>query len=140
MVYEKIVNGVKLKHIMGCWYTNIEHGRRHQPLQLMTYDNNLRYSKHKELKNTGYLKYDNYDAMDVPFVDAIPSDYRGVMGVPITFLGDYSPEQFEILGMASSAGYNKEIVGIDLINGHDGRPIINNKVVYARVFIRNRGI
>ena len=81
------------------WFTNLEHGRRHQPLQLMTWDDNLKYSKHKEVKGkTSYDRYDNYDAIEVPFTDAIPSDYDGVMGVPISFLDKYCPEQFEILG------------------------------------------
>jgi len=58
---------------------------------------NLRFSKHKELKGkTAYDRYDNYDAIEVPFTDAIPSDYDGVMGVPISFLDKYCPEQFEI--------------------------------------------
>lgn len=82
----------------SCWYTNLEHGRRHQPLSLMTMSDNLRYSKHKELRGkAGYDHYDNYDAIEVPYTDAIPSDYDGVMGVPISFLGKYCPEQFEIV-------------------------------------------
>ena len=51
---------------------------------------------------TGYPKYDNYDAIEVPFTDAIPSDYDGVMGVPISFLDKYCPEQFEILGITKT--------------------------------------
>lgn len=62
----------------SCWFTSIEHGRRHQPLALMTMADNLRFSKHKELKGrTAYIHYDNYDAIEVPFTDAIPSDYGG---------------------------------------------------------------
>src|SRR5690606_35956717 len=78
----------------SCWFTNIEHGRRHQPLQLMTMADNIRFSRHKEIKGVGYQRYVNYDAIEVGFVDAIPSDYDGVMGVPITFLDKYNPEQF----------------------------------------------
>lgn len=81
----------------SCWYTNIEHGRRHQPLPLMTMDENIKFSKHKEIRVRGYQPYDNYDAIEVPFTDAIPSDYYGVMGVPISFLDKYCPEQFEIV-------------------------------------------
>jgi len=81
----------------SCWFTNLEHGRRHQPLQLMTMADNLKYSKHKEVRGMGYLHYDNYDAIDIPYTDAIPSDYDGVMGVPITFMDKYCPEQFEII-------------------------------------------
>ena len=84
------------------WFTNIEHGRRHQPLQLMTMKDNIKYSKHKEVKGIGYQKYDNYDAIEVPYTDAIPSDYDGAMGVPISFLDKYCPEQFEILGMCEN--------------------------------------
>ena len=82
----------------SCWFTSIEHGRRHEPLPLMSMADNLRFSKHKELKGkAAYDRYDNYDAIEVPFTDAIPSDYDGVMGVPISFLIKYCPEQFEIL-------------------------------------------
>ena len=84
-----------------CWYTNIEHGRRHQLLSLMTMDDNVKYSKHKVIKENGYLNYNNYDAIDIPFVDAIPSDYDGKMGVPVTFLDKYCPEQFEIIGISN---------------------------------------
>lgn len=82
----------------SCWYTNIDHGRRHQPLSLMTMAENLRFSRHKDIKGRkDYIHYDNYDAIEVPYTDAIPSDYEGVMGVPISFLDKYCPEQFEIL-------------------------------------------
>ena len=82
----------------SCWFTNIEHGRRHEPLRLMTMKDNLRFSKHKEIRENGYPKYDNYDAIEVPFTDAIPSDYEECLGVPVTFLDKYNPDQFEILG------------------------------------------
>jgi hypothetical protein len=82
----------------ACWFTNIDHGKRHQPLPLMTQVDNIKFSKHKEIKGQGYRKYDNYDAIEVSFTDAIPSDFDGVMGVPNSFLHKYSPEQFEILG------------------------------------------
>jgi len=80
------------------WFTNIEHGRRHEPLPLLTMEDNIMYSSHKEIKGKKYYHYDNYDAIEVPYSDAIPSDYDGVMGVPITFLDKYCPEQFEIIG------------------------------------------
>lgn len=83
------------------WFTNIDHGGRHEPLPLMPMADNLRYSRHKELKGKpAYDRYDNYDAIDVPYTDAIPSDYDGVMGVPISWVDKYCPEQFEIIGMA----------------------------------------
>ena len=86
----------------SCWYTNLEHGRRHQPLQLMTEADNIKFSKHKEIRDVGYQHYENYDAIEVPYTDAIPSDYKGMMGVPISFLDKYCPEQFEILGMCEN--------------------------------------
>lgn len=82
----------------ACWFTNIDHGRRHEPLQLMTLDDNVRFSKHKDVRSVGYQHYYNFpEAIEVPWVDSIPSDYDGVMGVPITFLDKYNPDQFEIL-------------------------------------------
>ncbi len=85
------------------WLTNLEHGKRHQPLRLMTMDDNLKYSKHKDIKELGYPKYDNYDAIDVSFTDAIPKKYNGIMGVPVTFLDKYNPEQFKIIGLGNGA-------------------------------------
>jgi hypothetical protein len=100
-------NGVKYIRIKGVrWWTNLDHGRRHEKLPLMTIKDNLRYSKHKEIKGkAAYDRYDNYDAIEVPYTDAIPSDYDGVMGVPITFLDKYNPEQFEILGLSGEPDY-----------------------------------
>lgn len=80
-----------------CWFTNIDHGRRHQPLSLMTMEDNVLFSRHKDVRGVGYKHYDNFDAIEVPSNDAIPSDYEGVMGVPITFMDKYCPEQFEII-------------------------------------------
>jgi hypothetical protein len=97
--YSVTEDGVFIKNIMGViWFTNIDHGRRHEPMVLMTESDNIKFSKHKEVKGVGYSKYDNFDAIEVPYADAIPSDYEGVMGVPISFLSKYNPDQFEILG------------------------------------------
>jgi hypothetical protein len=79
------------RHGNSCWFTNIDHGRRHEPLQLMTKADNIKFSKHKEVRGVGYPPYDNFDAIEVPFVDAIPSDHDGMMGVPITFLAGTTP-------------------------------------------------
>lgn len=87
------------------WFTNLDHGKRHEPLNLMTMADNIKHSKHKEIKGQEYQKYDNYDAIEIPFTDAIPSDYDGVMGVPITFLDKYCPEQFEILFLGNLNGF-----------------------------------
>lgn len=119
-------NGNRFIRVKGVrWFTNIEHGRRHQPMQLMTMEDNLKYSKHKEIKGrAGYDHYDNYDAIDVPYSDAIPSDYEGVMGVPITFLDKYCPEQFEI---------------IKFRKGDDDKDLcVNGKYPYFRILIRKK--
>ena len=108
--FERQIDGKAVNRVPGvCWFTNVDHGRRHQPLDLLTMDENIMYSKHREIRGKGYDRYDNYDAIEVPFVDAIPSDYNGVMGVPITFLDKYCPEQFEILGITKTwfGGANK---------------------------------
>lgn len=81
----------------SCWFTSIEHGKRHQPLPLMTMADNIKFSRHKDIRGLEYQHYDNYDAIEVPHTDAIPSDYDGVMGVPISFLDKYCPEQFKIV-------------------------------------------
>ena len=94
-------NGNHFIRVKGVrWFTNIEHGRRHEPLSLMTMADNIKFSRHKDIRGKGYQHYDNYDAIEVPHTDAIPSDYDGVMGVPISFLDKYCPEQFVIIGMA----------------------------------------
>ena len=99
---------------------------------LMSMADNLRFSKHKELKGkAAYDRYDNYDAIEVPFTDAIPSDYEGVMGVPISFLIKYCPEQFEILGC--NRGIDQDP------NGVYGRSAyIHNVEVFKRLFIQYR--
>lgn len=131
------------------WFTNIDHGRRHQPLQLMTMKDNLKFSKHKEILENGYQKYENFDAIDVSFTDAIPSDYKGVMGVPITFLNKYNPDQFVILGFGAGelgveAGvqpYDRKLKKLSSAL-RDGIPFIYDKeknsvkVPYARIFIQ----
>lgn len=90
-------NGNKFIRVKGVrWFSNIEHGRRHQPLSLMSESDNLRFNK--AVQETGYITYENYDAIEVPRTDAIPADHKGVMGVPISFLDKYNPDQFEILG------------------------------------------
>ena len=96
--FEREIDGKKASRVAGvCWFTNIDHGVRHEPLKLMTKADNLKFNK--SVKENGYQKYDNYDAIEVSRVDSIPSDEKGVMGVPITFLGKYNPDQFEILDL-----------------------------------------
>ena len=109
----------------SCWFTNIEHGRRHQPLELMNKADNLKFNK--KIKENGYPKYDNYDAIEVCETKAIPSDYDGVMGVPISFLDKYCPEQFYIKGLDRYVEDNKNY-------GH--RFKINGRETYARILIK----
>lgn len=104
-------NGKKMISVAGTgWYTNIDHGRRHLPLKLMTMTDNLRFNKKMKGK-AAYEKYDNYDAIEVSFTECIPSDYEGIMGVPISFLNKYNPDQFEILG-ATQRGCHDEVPDI----------------------------
>lgn len=113
----------------SCWFTNLDHGKRHQPLTLMTTIDNIKFSKHKEIKGKEYQKYDTYDAINIPFTDAIPSDYDGVMGVPISFLDKYSPEQFEILGIDRYIEDNPN---------YGKRFTIGGNEIYARILIKHK--
>ena len=127
--WDRIENGKKIGKVPAIsWFTNLEHDHRNRPLDLtQRYD--PRY----------YPKYDNYDAIECSKVMDIPRDYDGVIGVPITFLDKYCPTQFRIVGMSASAKYRKEIVGLPFIgneNKDDGRPILNGKNTYARIFIQ----
>lgn len=130
----------------SCWFTNMEHGRRHQPLKLMTMADNLKFNK-KMKGQTDYYRYDNYDAIEIPFTELIPSDYEGIMGVPISFLDKYCPEQFEIIWIACGNTYAnapKEILEELKFNpnmkygGGLGSTIVNGKATYSRIFIRHK--
>lgn len=125
---EQESNGVRLVPVSSKWFTNIEHGRRHQPLDLDTMDNNLRFNSQIKNDSKSYQKYDNYDAIEVPRTDGIPSDYDGVMGVPISFLDKYCPEQFEILGIDRYIADNPR---------QGKRFDLNGKEIYARILIRH---
>lgn len=131
----------------ACWYTNINHGRRHRPMQLMNMADNIKFSKHKQIRENGYQKYDNYNAIEVPFADAIPADYDGVMGVPITFMDKYCPEQFEIIWQASGNAYANAPEGVMEFLQFDptvkyggglGAAVLGGKAVYSRILIKKR--
>ncbi|MBR1436747.1 MAG: adenine-specific methyltransferase EcoRI family protein [Bacteroidales bacterium] len=153
----------KQLHFRNCrWFTNIDFGGRHEPLVLDTMAHNLKFNKklkNKLEKDFGLIRYphyDNMDAIEVPFTEGIPSDYDGIMGVPITFLDRYNPNQFEILGlsrdmdMPTKTGLKAEFVDAyfaqgntgQIMEGHpdlglyanDGRAILP----YRRVMIRHR--
>ena len=114
-------DGRKYIRVKGVrWFTNLDHGGRHEQLQLMTITNNLKFNKKliKKLKNDyGDIKYpcyNNYNAIEIPFTECIPSDYDGMMGVPITFMDKYNPEQFEIIGMPTASSNEGSLnLGID---------------------------
>jgi len=126
-VYITRVQGVR-------WFTNLEHGRLHQPLPLMTESDIIKFVTKKPFE-----KYDNYKAIEVSLVKNIPSDYEGVMGVPVSFLDKYNPDQFEIVG----SDYNvKQGLLPELVNpkwkGKIDRGYINNKRIYTRILIKHK--
>jgi len=111
----------------------------------MTVEDNLRFSKHKEINGkAAYDRYDNYDAIEVPFTDAIPGDYDGVMGVPVTFLDKYNPDQFEILGSSMTLGVRMSQIaekGSYLQGGprfYIGNGDGSYRRMYDRIVIRHR--
>ena len=129
--FEKIVDGKRLKHIMGCWFTNLDTTKRHENLTL-----------YRQYDPKVYPRYDNYDAINVDKVAEIPYDYEGPMGVPITFLDKYNPDQFEIIGLANDKR-DKDPIFIK------GKPtyldpqhksfvgmVLNGKAPYARIIIK----
>ena len=120
--YDEIRDGVLMKNVPSIWYTNIETPKRFWDIPL--------YKKYSPEENP---HYDNYDAIEVSKTAEIPEDYFGVMGVPITFLDKYNPNQFEILGCTYSygdCGCHKD--------GTSWGAKINGKDIYKRLFIRRR--
>jgi hypothetical protein len=107
-----------------CWFTNLDHSKRHEDIIL-----------YKNFKEEEYPKYDFYDAVNVNKVAEIPVDYKGIMGVPITFMDKYNPDQFEILGFMNTGEENE---GIRYSGTPHGRPTINGKEIYFRILIRNK--
>ena len=109
-----------------CWYTNLDITKRHEDLLL--------YRRYKE-DLSRYPKYDNYDAIEVSKVKDIPEDYWGVMGVPITFMDKYNPDQFDIVGCSESEGRGFSN-GLWDPASKTAQPIINGHKVYKRLFVR----
>src|SRR5574344_1288683 len=103
------------------WFTNLDINKRHEDLIL-----------YKTYTPEEYPKYDNYDAINVNKTADIPMDYAGVMGVPITFLDKYNPEQFEVLGLDRYTVPKADLIG--------GRLAVGGKIQYARILIRNKKI
>lgn len=110
-----------------CWYSNLNIKKRTEILETIA-----SYKKNPEK----YPKYDNYDAINVDRNDKIPMDYDGVMGVPITFVTKHNPKQFKILGLSTSAGYDKYVVHIPFLGLKDARATVNGATKYARILIR----
>ncbi|MBQ6085196.1 MAG: adenine-specific methyltransferase EcoRI family protein [Bacteroidaceae bacterium] len=121
-------NGQKWRSLGNiCWYTNLDHNKRHEELDLVN-----RYSP------DDYPTYDNYEAIEVGRVDEIPCNYSGVMGVPITFLDKYNPDQFEIIGATENeASEEVKELRIQGFTKYD-RPYIKGIRKYARILIRNK--
>jgi hypothetical protein len=121
------------KDVTAVWFTNLEHYKRHKPLEL-----------NKEYNPVDYPKYDNYDAIEVSRVANIPKDYDGVMGVPISFLDKYCPNQFEIIGIACGNSWRNYPEILKSLNfnpnmkygGGLGTTIVNGKATYARILIK----
>lgn len=127
-VYDEKTDLVKFRNC--CWLTNLDHGRRHQPLQLMTMEENLKFSKHKDIKGCdSYPRYDTFDALEVNYYDAIPSDYDGIVGVGVSFLEKHCAEQFEIVGKMSTSTVDEYNMGY---------PYVNGKKKFARILIRKK--
>lgn len=124
----KIVNGIVKGRSSSIWFTNMDNPKRHEEITL-----------YRKYTSGEYPTYDNYDAIEVGRVAEIPVDYDGAMGVPITFLDKYNPEQFEIIGMSASAGYDVEVVGLEKNSKFkDARPLLSGKNTYARIFIKRK--
>lgn len=129
--YEKVVEGKQVKHIMACWFTNLDTTKRHE-----IFRTGERYVPEK------YLTYDNYNAINIDKVTEIPDDYYEVMGVPVTFIDKYNPNQFEILGLSQKFGYGlksnklyndyKEVRQDGTETGSSGRKTNGNPVMKGR--------
>ena len=119
-------DGTRLVQVSAWWFTNLDHAKRHEPLEL-----SMEYSSDE------YPRYDNYDAIEVGRTAGIPMDYDGAMGVPISFLDKYGPEQFEIVGTTESEGKGLSN-GLFLDCSIVSQPLVNGRRVYKRVFIRRK--
>lgn len=145
----KVIDGIIMGRLASaCWFTNLDHGKRHTEIKLDTMANNLKFNKRLKRKlesaygdKLEYPHYDNYGAIEVPFTECIPSDYDGIIGVPITFMDKYCPEQFEMMGMAAgnsrACGFNYDVPYKPHPDDRGGCGIVDGKRVYSRIFIRS---
>lgn len=118
------------------WFTNIDYGRRYQFLGLNTMSENKRLNK--RVKGDCYQPYSNYNAIEISSSSAIPSDFNGVMGVPISFLDKYNPAQFKIIGLMENWDKSDEIEKLRTDPKNRNRGIVkgDNKRKYARILIK----
>jgi hypothetical protein len=137
--FERKRNDVKVNRVPGvCWFTNLDHGHRHRPVHFMTTAENLKFNKNLKGRES-YDYYDNYTAIDVPFADAIPRDFDGIMGVPISFLNKYNPDQLEIVGRADANIANeKNQYHISGFADKGGAPMLSGAFVYKRILIKHK--
>ncbi|MCX6789740.1 MAG: adenine-specific methyltransferase EcoRI family protein [Candidatus Gribaldobacteria bacterium] len=128
----KIENGVKF-FSMGriVWFTNLDTAKRHEELDL-----------YKKYSPEEYPNYDNYEAINVDKVSDIPMDYKGAMGVPITFLDKYNPDQFGIIGQTHSGDKSSKVEALRKDPNHRHRGIVHgeSKEKYARILIKNKKV
>lgn len=127
-VYDSDTGLVKFRNVV--WLTNMEHGRRHEPLILMPAAETVKFAKDLDK----YEKYDNFDCIEVPKTKYIPGDYEGVMGVPVSFLAQHNPEQYELLGMTGGK-FAPEYLKVPGCAKYD-RPYLGGKRMFPRLFIR----
>ena len=131
--FDMIVDNKKMKGVSAIWLTNIKHDKQPSILPLMTMEENKK--QNPDLTEL-YMEYNNFYAIEVSKTKLIPSDFNGVMGVPISFLDKYNPSQFEIIDLDSAIKYtHPELIKPDWI-GRNDKIFVNNKCKYARVFIK----
>lgn len=122
-----------MKSVSAIWLTNIKHDKQPSILPLMTMEEN---KKQNPSLTELYMEYNNFYAIEVSKTKLIPSDFDGVMGVPISFLAKYHPSQFEIIDLDSNMKYtHPELIKLDWI-GRNDKVFLNGKCKYARVFIK----
>ena len=118
----RIISGVVKARAQAIWFTNLDHNKQHEDLIL-----------HKNYNPKDYAKYENYEAIEVSKTKEIPIDYKGIMGVPITFLDKYNPDQFEILGKTTDKEH-----ACKYLKGSCSTPMLEGKYLYDRILIKNK--
>lgn len=128
-----VVDGVVKARAQTCWFTNLDFAKRHEDLIL-----------YRTYSPDAYPTYDNFDAIEVGSVADIPMDYDGLMGVPITFLGKYNPDQFRIIGSLNNGIGGDELGAVKTEIESNGKvtmwngPVVNRKPLYKRIIIKRK--